>query len=45
MDVVKGVRYYVEKMVADTPGMKVLLLDKETVRHRKLQQEKEKRSI
>ena len=32
MDVVKGVRDYVTKIVADTPGMKVLLLDKDTVR-------------
>lgn len=32
MDVVKAVQHYVEKMISDVPGMKVLLLDTMTVR-------------
>lgn len=31
MDVVKAVRHYVNKMVSEFEGMKVLLLDKSTV--------------
>lgn len=31
MDVVKAVQHYVEKMISDVPGMKVLLLDTMTV--------------
>lgn len=32
MDVLKAVQTYVQKMVTDVPGMKVLLLDAHTVR-------------
>jgi len=32
MDVLKAVQTYVQKMVGDVPGMKVLLLDAHTVR-------------
>jgi hypothetical protein len=31
MDAIKAVRFYVERMVTGVPGMKVLLLDDETV--------------
>jgi hypothetical protein len=35
MDAIKAVRFYVERMVTGVPGMKVLLLDDETVRSRR----------
>lgn len=31
MDVVKAIQHYVDKLISDVPGMKVLLLDTETV--------------
>lgn len=31
MDVIKAIQHYVDKMINDVPGMKVLLLDMETV--------------
>ena len=34
MDAIKAVRYYVDKMVSSTPGIKVLLLDADTVAQR-----------
>lgn len=33
MDVVKAVENYVEKMIDSVSGLKVLLLDEETVKH------------
>ena len=36
MDVVKAIRDYIDKMVSDTAGMKVLLLDGDTVSARVL---------